>query len=72
MAMSQPDQDTKAFRQALCEERDALQQSSAGTAEKRSPVTLDQQSVGRLSRMDAMQGQAWLLPRRNGASKSCD
>ena len=61
MAMSQPDQDTKAFRQALCEERDALQQSSAGTAEKRSPVTLDQQSVGRLSRMDAMQGQAMAI-----------
>ncbi len=31
---------------------------SAGSKESRDPVTLDQQSVGRLSRMDAMQGQA--------------
>ncbi|MEM9764740.1 MAG: TraR/DksA C4-type zinc finger protein [Pseudomonadota bacterium] len=30
----------------------------AGTAEDRAPVTLDQQSIGRLSRMDAMQVQA--------------
>ncbi|MBI1261526.1 MAG: TraR/DksA family transcriptional regulator [Rhizobiales bacterium] len=31
---------------------------SATTGESRAPVSLDQQSVGRLSRMDAMQGQA--------------
>ncbi|AKI01552.1 transcriptional regulator, TraR/DksA family [Hoeflea sp. IMCC20628] len=31
---------------------------SALSAEARAPVTLDQQSVGRLSRMDAMQQQA--------------
>ena len=36
-------------------EIEALSETSAGA---RSTVTLDQQSVGRLSRMDAMQGQA--------------
>ncbi len=36
-------------------ELEALRQQSA---EARAPVTLDQQSVGRLSRMDALQGQA--------------
>ncbi|MDF1750565.1 MAG: TraR/DksA family transcriptional regulator [Alphaproteobacteria bacterium] len=39
-------------------EIDALTQSSK---DSRAPVTLDQQSVGRLSRMDAMQGQAMAL-----------
>ncbi|HAJ22057.1 MAG TPA: molecular chaperone DnaK [Rhodospirillaceae bacterium] len=39
-------------------EIEALAQSSK---ESRAPVTLDQQSVGRLSRMDAMQGQAMAL-----------
>lgn len=34
---------------------------SEGTAEDRAPVQLDQQSVGRLSRMDAIQGQALAL-----------
>ena len=32
-----------------------LQQASDDTAESRKPVELDQQSIGRLSRMDAMQ-----------------
>lgn len=40
---------------ALREELEAL---SALSAEARDPVALDQQSVGRLSRMDAMQQQA--------------
>ncbi|MCG6113261.1 MAG: TraR/DksA family transcriptional regulator [Paracoccus sp.] len=35
-----------------------LQQASDDTADSRKPVELDQQSVGRLSRMDAMQNQA--------------
>lgn len=38
--------------------RAALEQASDTAAEVRGPVTLDQQSVGRLSRMDAMQVQA--------------
>ncbi|PKP73980.1 MAG: molecular chaperone DnaK [Alphaproteobacteria bacterium HGW-Alphaproteobacteria-6] len=42
----------------LQEELASLRQASADTADHRRPVTLDQQSVGRLSRMDAMQQQA--------------
>ena len=52
------DLDLKAIRKALKEERDALVDTSAATAEERAPVELDQQSVGRLSRMDALQVQA--------------
>jgi DnaK suppressor protein len=40
--------------EALCE---SLLAESEATADARDPVTLDQQSVGRLSRMDAMAGQ---------------
>lgn len=40
-----------------------LQGASAATAEDRKPVQLDQQSVGRLSRMDAMQQQAMAAAR---------
>ncbi|MEM8760008.1 MAG: TraR/DksA C4-type zinc finger protein [Pseudomonadota bacterium] len=36
----------------------ALDEDEQATAEDRKPVELDQQSVGRLSRMDAMQVQA--------------
>ena len=50
--------DIDAMRDALWQERTRLGQSSVATSGKRSPVTLDQQSVGRLSRMDAMQVQA--------------
>ncbi len=35
-----------------------LEDTNKAAADSRSPVTLDQQSVGRLSRMDAMQLQA--------------
>ncbi len=52
------DLDVKAIRRTLEEEREALAKSSAATAEERAPVELDQQSVGRLSRMDAIQVQA--------------
>ncbi|MEJ8573978.1 TraR/DksA family transcriptional regulator [Microbaculum marinum] len=41
--------------QAELAEIEALSEASAGS---RGTVTLDQQSVGRLSRMDALQGQA--------------
>ncbi|TCM87563.1 TraR/DksA family transcriptional regulator [Rhodovulum steppense] len=37
---------------------DGLRQASAATGEARRPVQLDQASVGRLSRMDAMQQQS--------------
>lgn len=46
------------IRRRLCRERDALLALSDSAAGERRPVELDQQSVGRLSRMDAMQVQA--------------
>ena len=52
------DLDLDAIRQRLEAERDELLDLSAAAAEERRPVELDQQSVGRLSRMDAMQVQA--------------
>ncbi|MDP2063240.1 MAG: TraR/DksA family transcriptional regulator [Phaeovulum sp.] len=39
-------------------EMEELLRASSDTAASRRPVELDQQAVGRLSRMDAMQGQA--------------
>ena len=42
----------------LAQELEALARESAAAKESRAPVELDQQSVGRLSRMDAMQVQA--------------
>lgn len=47
-----------ALRQALNQRLGDLRQSIDRTAESRKPVELDQASVGRLSRMDAMQMQA--------------
>lgn len=52
------DAEIAVFRQALLEEREDLQGNTTSSAEDRATVTLDQQSVGRLSRMDAMQRQA--------------
>ena len=50
--------DPDAFRRRLEDERATLTADSDSAADDRAPVTLDQQSVGRLSRMDAMQVQA--------------
>ncbi len=47
-----------AYRKRLAAEADELRELTAASAEERAPVTLDQQSVGRLSRMDALQVQA--------------
>ncbi|MCG8593449.1 MAG: TraR/DksA family transcriptional regulator [Kiloniellales bacterium] len=52
------DLDLGAIRQRLEAERAELLALSAGAAEERRPVELDQQSVGRLSRIDALQVQA--------------
>ncbi len=53
------DEGTKSrYRQRLEARLSALQAESGANAEAREIVTLDQQSVGRLSRMDAMQQQA--------------
>ena len=50
--------DPEAIRAALEAERAELLAVRESSAEERKPVELDQQSVGRLSRMDAMQVQA--------------
>lgn len=47
-----------ALARQLEAQRDALRAQDAASASSRNPVALDQQSVGRLSRMDAMQQQA--------------
>ena len=46
------------IRLALNNRRAEVLQSSADHEDERAPVELDQQSVGRLSRMDALQVQA--------------
>lgn len=46
------------YREVLEAALDALDAEDALGAEGQNVVTLDQQSVGRLSRMDALQGQA--------------
>ena len=52
------DIDIAALRKRLEDERDALRHDAAVTAGERATVELDQTSVGRLSRMDALQNQA--------------
>jgi DnaK suppressor protein len=44
---------------------DELAQAGVNTGKDRKPVTLDQQSVGRLSRMDALQSQAMARAMQN-------
>jgi DnaK suppressor protein len=58
--MSEPTDEQLAarYRPRLLSEREELAAASDATRADRAPVTLDQQSVGRLSRMDALQGQA--------------
>ena len=46
------------YRPLLVSEAKELRASSEQTSKDRRPIELDQQSVGRLSRMDAMQQQA--------------
>lgn len=53
-----PDALKAAFLTRLEEELQTLRAASVSTAADRKPVILDQQSVGRLSRMDALQQQA--------------
>ena len=49
------------FRQRLLRLKSDLEEREEGAREARKPVVLDQASVGRLSRMDAMQGQQMAL-----------
>ena len=55
------DIDLQELRRRLLRERQKNRASSEGDRDSRRPVTLDQQSVGRLSRMDALQMQAMAL-----------
>ena len=50
--------DINALRQSIMDEIAELDRLRRQAHESRAPVALDQQSVGRLSRMDAMQQQA--------------
>ena len=56
--MALTDEQIAEFRADLLARRQTLQQATYQTETDRAPVELDQQSVGRLSRMDAMQVQA--------------
>ncbi|NQV46830.1 MAG: TraR/DksA C4-type zinc finger protein [Rhodospirillaceae bacterium] len=51
----------KAVTKKLLEIREEILKDTASSEESRQPVELDQTSVGRLSRMDAIQGQAMAL-----------
>ena len=55
------DIDRTALRATLETQRAELERHADGEAEKILTVTLDQQAVGRLSRIDAMQGQQMAL-----------
>ena len=49
------------YRAELEARQQALEEIRRGTTEARQPVQLDQTRVGRLSRMDALQGQAMAI-----------
>ena len=53
------------LKQMLIAERDELMALSLDHKDDRAPVELDQQSVGRLSRMDALQVQSMALARED-------
>ena len=55
----------KRFRQIILDEIAELEKLSQDSSSDRAPVTLDQQAVGRLSRMDAMQQQSMELAKED-------
>ncbi len=57
-------------RVALMALRDEIEGLAAANAQARETVVLDQQSVGRLSRMDALQGQA--MAQETGRRRALD
>ncbi len=65
-------EDGAAVRDALLALLGAVEAEDAGRSEDGRPVVLDQTSLGRLSRMDALQGQAMALAgsRRREARKA--
>ena len=69
MALTKPQ--TAKFKKRLLTMRDELDEISTISAESRKPVELDQTSIGRLSRMDALQCQAMQLEteRRRGIER---
>ncbi|MDR5899221.1 TraR/DksA family transcriptional regulator [Halomonas vilamensis] len=56
--MNHPEFDADAVREKLLRLREELKAESEDSESSRDTVVLDQTSVGRLSRMDALQGQA--------------
>ncbi|WP_209425195.1 TraR/DksA C4-type zinc finger protein [Pararhodobacter sp. SW119] len=66
-----PEDLQRRYRPRLEADATALRAQSGETSDTRRPVELDQQSVGRLSRMDAMQQQAMAaaLEARRGARR---
>jgi DnaK suppressor protein len=62
-----PVTDTASIRQQLLDRLDALRQAISDTADDRKPIELDQQSVGRLSRIDSLQVQA--MAQKSGQMK---
>jgi DnaK suppressor protein len=56
--MSDQEVDSERFRQLLLDRARALQETRDARREAGQTVELDQQRTGRLSRMDALQGQA--------------
>ncbi|RMA44046.1 TraR/DksA family transcriptional regulator [Rhodophyticola porphyridii] len=63
------------YQPRLLAERAEILAASDKTGDSRKPVELDQQSVGRLSRMDALQGQAMakgLEARRHGRLRAIE
>ncbi|WP_355660397.1 TraR/DksA family transcriptional regulator [Halomonas salifodinae] len=56
--MNHPELEMTAVTARLEALREELREQSAASADARETVVLDQTSVGRLSRMDALQGQA--------------
>jgi DnaK suppressor protein len=63
--------DPATFRDLLLRRRAELDEQDRISEDDRAPVTLDQESVGRLSRIDAMQVQAMALAqeRRRNAER---
>lgn len=54
----EPEVDIEAFRKCLQDELAELEELLRSTAADSAPVELDQQSVGRIARMDAIRAQA--------------
>jgi len=59
--MSRDEIDIEYFKKRLLDKKEELQNLLELSQDASSPVTLDQTSVGRLSRMDALQAQAMAL-----------